>query len=212
MQWGLTPSVAKVLRDESQIVDETAIVLFSLSRVGPSQNGGWMRRYEDGLGQRRAEGAAPEFIQAYALAEDRLGGGDPQTQHDACFQRLDFRFEPRAARGDFRGRWFFVLAAFALRFPFEVFDGVGDVDIPADDTGLFQCPVEEMSGRSHEGMAGQILLIARLFADKQQLGPRRPFAEHRLRGLFIEVTAHAGRRRLLQIGKRQFGGEEGGGR
>ena len=62
LQWGLTPSVAKVPRDESQIVDETAIVLFSLSRVGPSQNGGWMGRYEDGLGQRRAEGAAPELI------------------------------------------------------------------------------------------------------------------------------------------------------
>ena len=69
-----------------------------------------------------------------------------------------------------------------------------------------------MSGRSYEGMAGQILLIARLFADKQQLGPRRPLAEHRLRGVFIEVTAHAGGRGLLQIWKRQFGGEKGGGR
>ena len=137
-----SPLVAKVLGDESQIVDETAIVLFSLSRVGPSQNGGWMGRYEDGLGQRRAEGAAPEFIQSHALAEHRLRGGHPQTQHGASSQRPDFRFEPRPAGGDFRGRWFLVLASFALRLPFEVFDGVGNIDISADDAGLFQRPVE----------------------------------------------------------------------
>ena len=107
-----------------------------------SNDGGWMGRYEDGLGQRRAEGAAPEFIQSHALAEHRLRGGHPQTQHGASSQRPDFRFEPRPAGGDFRGRWFLVLASFALRLPFEVFDGVGNIDISADDAGLFQRPVE----------------------------------------------------------------------
>jgi len=171
-----------------------------------------MGRHERGFGERRAEGTASEFIQAYAFPEYRLRGRDAQAQDDMRPKHLDFRFEPRPACGDFRGGWFLVLAAFALRLPFEVFDGVGDVDIPADDTGLFQRSVEQASGRSHERMAGQILLIARLFTDKQQLGTRRPFAEDGLRGVFIQITAHAGGGGLLQVGKRQFGGEKGGGR
>ena len=64
---------------------------------------------------------------------------------------------------------------------FEVLHRVGDVGFGARDAGLLQAFVEEAAGGADEGAAGDVLLVAGLFADKEQRRADRAFAEHHLR-------------------------------
>ena len=203
--------LVEVFRNEPQIFDKTAVVLLSLSRIRPSENGGWMGCDEYGFSQWRGQGASAEFIHAYAFAEHRLGGCDAQAEDGARLQHLNFCFQPGSAGRDFGGGGFLVLAAFALRLPFKMFDGVGDIDVAAGDAGFLQRLVQHSAGRSDKGVAGHIFLIARLFTDEQQCGASRPFPEDRLRGGFIEVAARAGGGGVPQRREGQFGREKGGG-
>ena len=57
-------------------------------------------------------------------------------------------------------------AAVAALLEFEVLHRVGEVGLLAVDPGLPERPVEKLAGRTDEGAALQILLIARLFADE----------------------------------------------
>jgi len=79
---------------------------------------------------------------AEGAAEQSLGGGGAEANDDFGFEQSDFGVEPRATGGDFGGVWFFVDAAFAAWFPFEMFDGVGDVSFVAVDAGLLERGVE----------------------------------------------------------------------
>ena len=56
-------------------------------------------------------------------------------------------------------------ADFSARDKFEMFDSIGDVNFLARDAGLFQRPVEHLAGRPDERLAGEVLVVARLFAD-----------------------------------------------
>jgi len=82
-----------------------------------------------------------------------------------------------------------MLAPFALRLPFKMFDGIRDVDVVAGNAGFDQGFVEQSARGSDEGMALQVLLIAGLLADEDNFGVSRTFAEYGLRGALIEVTA-----------------------
>jgi hypothetical protein len=84
-----------------------------------------------------------------------------------------------------------MLAAFALRFPFEVFDGIRNVHFVARNAGFHQGFVEQSAGRPDEWMALQILLIAGLLADEDHLGVRGAFAEHRLCRAPIQIAPSA---------------------
>ena len=75
--------------------------------------------------------------------------------------------------------------------PLEVLDRVRDVDgRPVDARGLERL-VEEASGRADEGLAGPVLLVARLLADEARPGSLRPLAEDRLRADLPEMAATA---------------------
>ena len=57
-------------------------------------------------------------------------------------------------------------ATLAAWLVLEVLHGIGDVDRVARDASAFKCAVEHLAGRSDKGTPGQVLLVARLLADK----------------------------------------------
>ena len=59
------------------------------------------------------------------------------------------------------------------------------------DAGLVEDLVEHLAGRPDERLAGNILLVAGLLADEDDLRILRPFAEHGLRGVAPERAAAA---------------------
>ena len=82
-------------------------------------------------------------------------------------------------------------ADFSAGYEFEMFHGVGDVDLLAVDAGFLQCPVEHQPGGSDERFAGKVFLVAGLLADQHDLGMLRAFAEHGLRRILPEMTGAA---------------------
>ena len=81
-----------------------------------------------------------------------------------------------------------MLAAFALRFPFEMLNGIRNVHLIARNAGFHQGFVEQSAGGSDEWMALQIFLIAGLLSDEDDLGVSGAFAKHGLCGALIKVT------------------------
>ena len=70
-------------------------------------------------------------------------------------------------------------------------DRIGDVDGRAVDTGFLHRAIQQFSRRPDERFSLQVLLVTRHLADHDDLGVLRPFAEHRPRGVFVEVAARA---------------------
>src|SRR5439155_3820037 len=67
------------------------------------------------------------------------------------------------------------------------------------DPGFLQRSVEDAARRADERPPGEILLVARLLADEQDLRVERPLAEHRLRRVLVEVAPGAAARVLEQL-------------
>ncbi len=69
-------------------------------------------------------------------------------------------------------------APFAARLEFEMLHGIGDICLIPVQPGVVQHPVQQLSGRSNEGAAGNIFLISRLFTDNHQSRIGRSFARY----------------------------------
>ena len=93
-------------------------------------------------------------------------------------------------------------AAFAAGHPLEVFDYVRDVHPRAVDTDLVEGFVQDAPSRSDEGLAGAVLLVARLLADHHHFGTGGTFAEHGLGARQEQVTRAAAPGRLAQVVER----------
>ena len=124
--------------------------------------------------------------------DEGLGGGVAEGDDDFGLHFKDFGEDPGFAVMDFFFAGFVVEAALALGFKFEVFDGVGEVEFLAVEAGFFEGLVEEFTGRADEGTAGDVLLIAGLFADDHDAGIGWAFAEDGLGGGFVEGTVTTG--------------------
>jgi hypothetical protein len=80
---------------------------------------------------------------------------------------------------------------FAAPYPFEMFDRVGHEDLLARDSRLSQCLVKQTSRGSDEGTALPVFLVSGLLSDKHHARSCRSFAEDRLCGVLVEITAFA---------------------
>ena len=120
------------------------------------------------LGARWGRGLALEaaLIEDFEFGVDEgLGGSGAEGDDDFGFDFEDFGEDPGFAVVDFFFAGFVVEAAFGLGFEFEVFNGVGEVKFFAVEAGFLEGLVEEFSGGADEGTAGDVFLIAGLFAD-----------------------------------------------
>jgi hypothetical protein len=70
-------------------------------------------------------------------------------------------------------------------------DSVGDINLVERELGLSQGGIEDPAGRTHEGMALQVLLVTRLLADEHEPGVQGALAEYDLGGPGPEVASPA---------------------
>jgi len=104
-----------------------------------------------------------------------------------------------------------VQPSLAARLPFEMFDGVGHVNLIASQAGGPQAFVEDATGGPNEWLTLQIFLIPGDFADKHQAGTGRAAAEDGLGGTLVEFAAVAAARGFVERAERQMRRQEIGG-
>jgi hypothetical protein len=90
-----------------------------------------------------------------------------------------------------------------------VLHDVRDEDALAVDACLVESPVEQLTGRAHERLAGEILAIARLLADEHDAGRDPALTEDGLGGPLPEIARPAARRGVAHVVE---AGPAGGGR
>src|SRR4051812_37865904 len=118
----------------------------------------------------RGESGLDEFAALFGDAkfrpQQRLSSGGAESHDHFRFDYSDLSFEPWTAGPDLLPVRFFVNAAFATWFPFEMFDHIGDVSLPSIDSGLFERIVKQTAGWTNKRFALEVFFIARLFTDK----------------------------------------------
>ncbi|GES42442.1 hypothetical protein RsS62_16940 [Rhizobium dioscoreae] len=87
----------------------------------------------------------------------------------------------------------------AAHLIFEMLHGVGDITTVPIHARFLKAFIKKPAGRSDKRPAGHILLVARLFTDQHDVGLGRPFAEHEMSGVAIEIAACAGSSILMQL-------------
>src|SRR6478672_9421262 len=123
------------------------------------------RRHEVGRKSRFNE-LAPLFGDAKFWTEQSLRRGGAEGHNYFWFDYGDFSLEPGTASRDFAGVGFFMNAAFATRFPFEMFDNIGDVSLRTIETSFVERAIKQTAGRTDKRFAREIFFIAWLFADE----------------------------------------------
>src|SRR5439155_22417391 len=78
----------------------------------------------------------------------------------------------------------------------------------AVDPDRLEAAVEELAGAADKGMPGEILAVARLFADKHHRRPLGALAKDGLRRVFVERASLAFGRRRAQLVEAPFVGDE----
>ena len=135
----------------------------------------------------------------------RLGGRCAKRDDEIRFDPGEFAIQPEAAGPHFAGIRPLVQAALAARLEFEMLHRVGDVSAGPVEAGFFQCFVEYLSRRSNEWLAGEVFLVARLFADEHHRRIARAFAEHGLCCVPEQRTTRAAFRLVPHRRKAAFG-------
>jgi len=95
-------------------------------------------------------------------------------------------------------------APLPARLPLEVFHHIRDVDAPAIDAGLDERAIEELPRRADEGVAGEVLVVAWLLADHDEVSVGGAFAEDGLGSGLVEGTGGAALgagAELVQVGE-----------
>ena len=144
---------------------------------------------------------------AEVAAEQRLGRGRTQQDQQVRLHHCDFAIQPGTTGIDLRGIRLLVQAPLALGLPFEVLDGVRDIDTLAVDARLLERLVEHTSGGTDERFSFPVLAIAGLLAHEHDLGVFGALAEDGLGAGLVEVTGATTGSRLAQRRQGQLIGD-----
>ena len=87
----------------------------------------------------------------------------------------------------------------------EMFHRIGDENLRARNSCIFQRPVENAPRRADKRLAGEIFLVTRLLADEHEVGRPAPLAWDRLCRVLVERTARAFVLRLGKLRQRSDG-------
>src|SRR5262249_287669 len=98
------------------------------------------------------------------------------------------RFKPRTTGADFDCTWFLMDPPLATRFPLEVLDDVGEVNLFAIHSNCGQCLVQHGPRRTHERPPLKIFAITWLFTHHHYLCRLWALAKYSLGCPFIEGT------------------------
>lgn len=170
-----------------------------------TQYGRWVHCSEHNLSVFRLDRDTALLHHAERSAEQRLGRRCAEADDDARLNQRDFGGEPGRAGTELTGIRSFVNASFRPRVPgpFEVLDGVRDIDVLAWNARGIERAIQQSAGWSDERAPGLVLGVAWRFADEDHARAARAFAEHRLRGAFVEVAAATGLHRGPKLWQRR---------
>ena len=194
-----------------QVVDERGQLDAARVVAGRTQDRRRVHGRDHARRVRRRDELAAMLREPERRSQQRLRGRRAQRDHELRLDRLDLFEQPRLARAhlDALGRG--VDAPFAAPHELEVLDGVGDVDVVRRDAGRVHRVAQQRARRADERPALPVFLVAGLLADEHRLGARGSFAEHRLRGVLVEVAPAASRGRVAQARERLARGQKVGG-
>jgi len=133
------------------------------------------------------------------LAQQRMRGRCAQCDGQRRPDKRALTIEPPATGNNLAAVRAGVQSPLSARLELEVLDRVGHVSGAAIDTRIAERAVEQLSRRPDKGLPGQILLIARLFANEHQPCIDRTFAKHRLGCAAMQRAARAFRSVSTQI-------------
>src|SRR5207247_6260969 len=77
--------------------------------------------------------------------------------------------------------------------PVEMLHHIRNIYITSRDANLCQSLIQQLSGRTHEGMTSEIFSISGLLANEDDFSMCAPFAEHSLGSSFPKVASLAAR-------------------
>src|SRR5439155_17707427 len=123
---------------------------------------------------------------------------------DRLHQRA-FDIEPDLAALDLISLAPLVQPPLASHLMLEMFHRIGDENLRARNSCIFQCPAETAPRRADKRLAGEIFLVTRLLADEHEVGRPASLAWHRLRRVLVERTARAFVLRLGKLRQRSDG-------
>ena len=134
-----------------------------------------------------------------ARSKKSLARRRTEANKDAWPNDAQFRLQPWPTGSDVARIGLLVNAPFATGLPFKVFHRICDVDRITINPGLLERSIQDLTSRSDERLAGQILLIAGLFAKQHERrffpSPRRiPFGSR-----FCKVGRRCNKPRLRAI-------------
>ena len=90
-------------------------------------------------------------------------------------------------------------AALAPGRELEVFERIRHITAPPVDPGLLQRAIQQLPRRTDKRVCGDILLVARLFADEDDVRSFRPLAENKVGRVAVEVAAGAAFCNILRL-------------
>src|SRR2546429_4425420 len=157
-------------------------------------------------GDHRSKGGRKQdpVLAGYAKyrADQGLGRGRSQAQHDPRLDLLDLRLEPGPAGADLLRVRPLVDATLAAWFPFEVLHHVRYVGLAAVDPSFFERAIQHLPGRTDERRTGHVLAVARLLADEHEPGSFGSLAKDGLRRALPQVAGTTSGRSLPQLFQR----------
>jgi hypothetical protein len=109
---------------------------------------------------------APLLCNAHNSSEHGLSGGYSQADDHFGANDFNLRFQPRFTRDHLPYQWFLVHPSLSPLDPFEMLDGVGDIDLLAGDIGLLECSIEDSSSRTDKRATLSIFHVTGLFANE----------------------------------------------
>ena len=120
--------------NRGQVFHESRVIQLALSRVARAQDGRRMDRGGDGFCRRIGKESPTLLKKAVVRPDDGVGSRGAQTNNQPRLDDGELRLEPWLAGRYFGGRWLLVDPSLAAFFELKMFDGVGEVDVPAFDS------------------------------------------------------------------------------
>jgi hypothetical protein len=103
--------------------------------------------------------------QAKLVPEKRLRRRSPQADDNLRLDQFHFRLQPGLARAHFSNPRLLMQPPLPAFLEFEVFNGVGHINLCTLEGRVGESPVEDSAGGSDKRMTLDILFIAGLLAD-----------------------------------------------